>query len=268
MLDQFDLFASGPQPDTDHSPEQSQQSQKFSSQDPAPTVDVTVAPLTAEEKLAHLEAIRAPALSCPRCKLSRTRTNVVFGEGNAASPLMLVGEGPGESEDASGRPFVGRAGKLLEEVLRRNGMARHHVYVTNVIKCRAANFEGGRMVNRPPEPDEISACQPWLEQQTSIIKPLVVVCIGGPAANTVIHKNFRITAERGKWCTTSPYAAWTMAVFHPAYILRLNGPAYDAALETLVEDVGRARQKVIEVKRQLKETRESAAPPPPRNLFD
>jgi len=260
MAAQFSLFDDNPQPAAE--PEQ-----------PAPAVApaaVPVAeperPLTPEEKTALLDEVRGPALGCTRCGLSRNRTQVVFGEGNPAAPLVFVGEGPGENEDATGRPFVGRAGKLLDEVLRRNGMTRQHVYICNVVKCRAADLQGGRWMNRPPSPEEISACQPWLEQQLGIIKPLVVVCVGAPAANTVIHKGFRITSERGRWFTNSPYAPWTVAVFHPAYVLRLSGPGYDAALETLVEDVGKARLKVIEVKRALKQA--AAAAPPPRNLFE
>ncbi|MCC2671267.1 MAG: uracil-DNA glycosylase, family 4 [Armatimonadetes bacterium] len=224
------------------------------------------AALSPEEKAAILAELRAPALGCQRCGLARTRTNVVFGEGNPAAPLVFVGEGPGENEDATGRPFVGRAGKLLDEVLRRNGMTRNHVYICNVIKCRAADLQNGRWLNRPPTAEEIAACNPWLEQQLGTIKPLVVVCLGAPAANTVIHKGFRITSERGRWFTNSHLAPWTTAVFHPAYVLRLQGPAYDAALDTLIEDIGNARRKVIEVKRQLKEA--AAAAPPPRSLFD
>jgi len=218
------------------------------------------------DKPALLEALRIPALSCERCGLARTRTNVVFGEGNPAAPLVFVGEGPGENEDATGRPFVGRAGKLLDEVLRRNGMTRNHVYICNVVKCRAADMENGRWLNRPPTVEEVAACNPWLSEQLGIIKPLVLVCVGSPSANTVIHKGFRMMAERGRWFNTSPYAPWTMAVMHPAYVLRLQGPSYDAALDTLVEDVGNARKKVIEIKRQLKEA--AAVTPPPRSLFD
>jgi uracil-DNA glycosylase len=222
--------------------------------------------LTPEEKATLLEEIRTPALSCTRCGLAETRTNVVFGEGNPAAPLVFIGEGPGENEDATGRPFVGRAGKLLDEVLLRNGMTRNHVYICNVLKCRASNLERGRRLNRPPTADEIAACQPWLEEQLGLIKPLVVVCLGAPAANTIIHKGFRMTSERGRWFTDSGYAPWAMAVFHPAYVLRLDGPGYDAALDTLIQDIGNARRKVIEVKKLMKEAAQAA--PPPRSLFE
>src|SRR5437764_927611 len=100
--------------------------------------------LTPEDKAARLDAIRVVAVECTRCGLSRTRTNVVFGEGNPAAPLVFVGEGPGENEDATGRPFVGRAGKLLDEVLRRNGMTRAHVHIGYVLQCAPANMDAGR----------------------------------------------------------------------------------------------------------------------------
>lgn len=240
----------------------------------APAAELSVLPYTAAvpvvvqdraTKEALLAEVREPALVCTRCSLAQTRANVVFGEGNPAAPLVFVGEGPGENEDATGRPFVGRAGKLLDQVLRENGMTREHVYICNTLKCRAANFEDGRWKNRPPSPEESAACAPWLKQQLEIIRPLVVVCLGGPAANAVIHTNFRITAERGRWFQTSPFAPWTMAAFHPAYILRMQGPSYGAARQQLVDDIAAARRKVIEVKRQLKE--QAATAPPPPSLF-
>lgn len=261
MSDQFSLFDDHLQPvELEAPPEAAVLKRPEPPPIPSPVL------LSPEEKAALLEELRRPALGCVRCDLSRTRTNVVFGEGNAAAPLVFVGEGPGENEDATGRPFVGRAGKLLDEVLHRNGMTRNHVYICNTVKCRAADMVNGRWNNRPPTPAEISACNSWLEQQLGIIKPLVIVCLGSPAANTLIHKGFRITSQRGRWFTHSPYAPFAMAAFHPAYVLRLQGPSYDAALDTLIEDIGNARKKVIEVKRQLKEA--AAAAPPPRNLFE
>lgn len=213
-----------------------------------------------EDAVARLEPVREQALACPRCDLALTRRHVVFGEGNPNSPLVLIGEGPGETEDATGRPFVGRAGQLLDKALAENGMTRQHVYICNVIKCRACSIEDGRASNRPPTPQEIDACKPWLVQQLEIIRPLVIVCVGSPAANTIIHKNFQITRERGQWfeCPHAPYAT---AVLHPAFILRQHGEPFDAARATLVQDIGAARLKVIEAKKQ---------PPaqPQRSLFD
>lgn len=213
--------------------------------------------LSPEEKEARMAQVRERALVCVRCPLAQTRTKVVFGEGNVASPLVFVGEGPGETEDATGRPFVGRAGKLLDEVLRENGMTRSHVYICNIVKCRAASFEEGRWKNRPPRVEEVEACREWLRAQLRIIQPIVIVCLGAPAANEIIHKNFRMTQERGRWFTTSPFAPWTMAAFHPAYVLRLHGSSYEAARAALSGDIADARRKVIEVRRQQAEAARS-----------
>lgn len=196
------------------------------------------------------------ASTCTRCDLALSRRTVVFGEGNPETPLVLVGEGPGEHEDATGRPFVGRAGALLDKVLAENGMGRQHVYICNVIKCRAAVMEGSRLKNRPPRVEEIEACKPWLVAQIETIRPKVIVCLGGPAANVIIHRNFRITQERGQWFE-SAYAPHAMATLHPAYVLRLQGDAYERARQTLVDDLGAARRKVIKAKKQA-----------PRTLFD
>ncbi|MFQ3609921.1 MAG: uracil-DNA glycosylase, partial [Fimbriimonadales bacterium] len=150
---------------------------------------------------------------CTACRLSQTRTNVVFGEGNPRSPLVIVGEGPGEQEDATGRPFVGRAGALLDKALREAGMARRHVYICNVLKCRACLIENGRVRNRPPTQEEIQACLPWLDAQLTLIRPLVIVCLGAPSASTIIHKNFKMTQERGQWFS-SRWAPAVIAALH------------------------------------------------------
>ena len=190
---------------------------------------------------------------CTACRLHATRTRVVFGEGNPESPMMLIGEGPGQNEDATGRPFVGRSGALLDECLRENGILRKHVYVCNVIRCRACAMELGRIKNRPPTPEESSACSPWLEQTIDIVRPCVILCVGGPAANAVIRRGFRIMHERGQWFETR-YVRYAMATLHPAYILRQEGEAYDAARANLVADIGAARRKVIEAKREPRMT--------------
>jgi DNA polymerase len=203
--------------------------------------------------VAETEELRLSALSCERCELSETRTNVVFGEGNPDTPLVIIGEGPGEHEDATGRPFVGRAGALLDQALRENGLTRKHVYITNIIKCRACITESGRTRNRPPRISEVNACLPWLEKQLALIQPLVILCLGAPAANAIIHRDFKMTQERGNWFETR-YARHAIAALHPAYILRQDGEMYEQARGSLVADIGSARRKVIESKNEPKQT--------------
>lgn len=210
-----------------------------------------------------LEPIAEEAARCTRCGLAEGRNNVVFGAGNPDTPMLLIGEGPGEQEDATGTPFVGRAGILLDKALRANGITRKHIYICNIIKCRATLLEDGRVMNRPPHVDEIQACNAWLTQQIEIIKPLVIVCVGRPAAELMIHTGFGITAERGKWFD-SPYCRAITAVLHPAYILRQHGAAFDASYGLLVQDLAAARRKVIELKKQPENP---AAPPAPLSLF-
>jgi uracil-DNA glycosylase len=172
-----------------------------------------------EERLAELA--RQVAV-CTRCDLALTRTNTVFGTGDPFSPLVLIGEGPGENEDATGLPFVGRAGKLLDDILAAVNLTRQDVYITNIVKCRAAVEEGGQLKNRQPRTGEIRACNPYLQGQIEAIKPKIILCLGGPAAKTVIDKDFKITKDRGKWYDLEG-GIKGMATFHPAYILRQRG---------------------------------------------
>jgi len=205
----------------------------------------------------QIEELHAKAMNCQACELCQTRTNVVFGEGNPVTPLVIIGEGPGANEDATGRPFVGRAGQLLDQALRENGITRKHVYICNVLKCRASIIEGSSVRNRPPAASEINACLPWLQQQLEIIKPLVILCLGAPAANQIIHKDFKMTKERGTWFKT-PYAGHAMAALHPAYVLRQHGEEFEAARNSLVTDISAARARVIEAKKEQ---------PPKETLF-
>ncbi len=199
-----------------------------------------------------LTALASKASQCTRCALAATRTNVVFGEGNPKSPLVIVGEGPGQQEDATGRPFVGRAGILLDECLAECGITRKHIYICNTVKCRACIVEGSRVRNRPPMPDELKACFGWLDQQLEAIKPLVILCLGAPSASTLIHKEFRMLAERGTWHTTCKYARYTMASLHPAFILRHGGDAFQTYRSLLVGDIEAARKKVIQARKDAK----------------
>ncbi len=199
-----------------------------------------------EERLAELS--RQVAV-CTRCDLALTRTNTVFASGDPYSPLMLVGEGPGENEDATGLPFVGRAGKLLDDILAAVDLTRQNVYLTNTVKCRAAVEEGGRMKNRPPRTGEIRACNIYLQGQMESVKPEIILCLGGPAAKTVIDKDFRITKDRGKWYDLDGVKA--MATFHPAYVLRQRGDDLQNAKRLVWKDIQAVYaeyQKVMEAR--------------------
>ncbi len=206
---------------------------------------------TGPSKTERIITLAAAASSCVRCDLAQGRTHVVFGDGNPEAPLMIIGEGPGQNEDATGRPFVGRAGVLLDACLKENGISRKHIYITNVVRCRPKLVEAGRVTNRPPTPEEVKACSYWLEETIAAIDPLVILCLGAPSANSIIHKGFKMTQERGQWFE-SKFVRYAMASWHPAYILRLQGEAYDAARASLVSDIAAARQKVIEAKKEVK----------------
>jgi DNA polymerase len=185
-----------------------------------------------------LGRLREGAQGCTACGLSVGRTHVVFGEGNPGSPLVLVGEGPGEQEDLTGRPFVGRAGQLLDQALADNGLDRTHVYICNTVKCRACDREGGKANNRPPTLQEVEACRRWLVPQLRAIAPEVVLCVGAPSARNLIHPDFRITKERGRYFPCE-FARTALATLHPSYILR-NGGQGDGGYALLVADIGRA----------------------------
>jgi DNA polymerase len=186
-----------------------------------------------------LEALRQAAESCTACGLAARRRNVVFGEGNPASPLVLVGEGPGETEDATGRPFVGRAGQLLDRALGDNGLSRADVYICNIVKCRAFDWVDGKPQNRPPSDEETLACRRWLEPQLARIAPKVILCVGAPSARSLIKRGFRITQERGRYFPCA-YARTAIASLHPAYILRQQSATSDGGYGLLVDDIARA----------------------------
>ena len=188
-----------------------------------------------EDRHGRLEELSKQVAVCTRCDLSQSRTNTVFGSGDPHSPLMLVGEGPGENEDATGLPFVGRAGKLLDDILAAVNLSRDQVYLTNTVKCRAAVEEGNRMKNRQPQTAEIRACNPYLQAQFETVKPGIILCLGAPAAKTIIDKNFKITKDRGKWYEA--YGAKAMATFHPAYVLRQQGQELNQTKRLVWQDI-------------------------------
>jgi uracil-DNA glycosylase family 4 len=161
---------------------------------------------------APLHAIREALGDCRRCKLHPHRTQIVFGVGSPRAELMFVGEGPGEEEDRRGEPFVGRAGQLLTEIITRGmGLRRADVYIANVVKCRPPG-------NRNPEPDEIAACQPFLERQVEAVDPKVIVALGKFAAQTLLSTAAPISKLRGRWFDF--HGRKLMPTFHPSYLLR------------------------------------------------
>lgn len=186
-----------------------------------------------------LDQLRDESASCRACGLAERRNNVVFGEGNPHSPLVLVGEGPGDEEDRTGRPFVGRAGKLLDQALADCGLSREDVYICNTVKCRACDWSSGRPVNRPPTDAETEACRRWLLPQLNAIAPWVILCVGSPSAKNLIKRDFKITQERGKYFPCA-YARTAMATLHPAYILRNQRPGSDGGYGLLVADISKA----------------------------
>lgn len=159
-----------------------------------------------------LERLRAACQDCQKCRLWETRTNVVFGVGNGSAEVMFVGEGPGENEDLQGEPFVGRAGKLLDDMLSIIGLSRReNIYIANMVKCRPPK-------NRDPEKDEKAACIGYLEAQIRAIAPKIIVCLGRIAAMAFIGDDFKITRDHGKWYERDGIRV--MAVYHPAALLR------------------------------------------------
>jgi uracil-DNA glycosylase family 4 len=158
-----------------------------------------------------LETIRADLGECRRCKLCRTRTNIVFGTGNANAELMFVGEAPGADEDEQGLPFVGRAGQLLTKIIQAIDMRREEVYICNILKCRPPQ-------NRNPETEEIATCQPFLFRQIAAIRPRVICALGTFGAQTLLRTKEPISRLRGQFIDFQ--GTKLMATFHPAYLLR------------------------------------------------
>lgn len=160
-----------------------------------------------------LKELACEAATCTRCALSRTRTQAVFSDGNPKASIMLIGEGPGQQEDETGVPFVGRAGQLLTQILSAVGIDRKRdIYICNTVKCRPPQ-------NRKPEPEEMSACFPYLEGQIYWVKPKLILLAGATAVQDVLKTKQGITRIRGQWFDT-PFGAKAMPIFHPSYLLR------------------------------------------------
>ncbi len=198
----------------------------------------------------ELEALRVPCLSCVACKLAGTRRNVVFGEGDPDARVMFIGEGPGEEEDRTGRPFVGRAGQLLDQIIAAVQLPRASVFIGNIVKCRPPG-------NRNPEPDEVAACDGWLLEQIRLIRPQLIVTLGNVPTQWALGTTQGITKLRGQWGEFkklgTPIAV--MPMLHPAYLLRnpvrtVGGPKWQTwqdikAVKARLDELGSKPADVV-----------------------
>ena len=170
---------------------------------------------------------------CQKCRLCAGRTYPVPGEGNPHARLMFIGEGPGRDEDQTGRPFVGRAGQLLDKMIGAIGLSREEVFIANVVKCRPPQ-------NRATEADEVAACMPYLRAQVGLIRPQVIVLLGSSALGAILGPDHRITRERGAWIERK--GVWFMPTFHPAALLR-----DESKKRPVWEDLKKVRDKLQEL---------------------
>ena len=182
--------------------------------------------------------LRKDCFSCNKCPLGETRTNLVFGVGNETADILFVGEGPGENEDLQGEPFVGKAGKLLDKYLEVIGLDRNkNIYIANIVKCRPPQ-------NRDPQEDEQEACINWLREQTRLIKPKIIVCLGRIAATRLISPDFKVTRQHGQFIKKGNI--YFMGTFHPAALLRNESQKADA-----LSDFQNLREKIKELEINL-----------------
>jgi DNA polymerase len=185
-----------------------------------------------------LASLRRDAAGCRNCDLWRDATQTVFGEGRAGAALMLVGEQPGDREDTLGRPFVGPAGRLLDEALDEARIARDEVYVTNAVKHFKWRARGKRRIHDKPNAAEVAACRPWLDGELAAVSPRVLVLLGATAAQALLGRAFRVTKERGRAVEGTGIAPYVVATVHPSAIVRISdSEERAAALADLVGDL-------------------------------
>ena len=195
----------------------------------------TAEPLVPERPT--LSSLREAAAGCRACPLWQTGTQTVFGEGARAAEVMLVGEQPGDKEDLAGRPFVGPAGRVLDDGLAEAGIDRELAYVTNAVKHFKWTARGKRRIHAKPNWSEIAACRPWLEAELAVVEPRVLVCLGATAAQALLGRDFRVTRQRGE-PIESPLAPFAVATVHPSSILRAaDEHAREAEYAAFVDDL-------------------------------
>ena len=189
---------------------------------PGPEQPQASAPEVPPVPAGDLGALCQTALACTRCPLCRTRSNVVFGEGDPRAQLMFIGEGPGFDEDRLGRPFVGKAGQLLDKMIKAMQFSREEVYICNIVKCRPPD-------NRAPLPEEAAACLPYLQKQIELVSPEVIVLLGATAAHYLLNRKEGITRLRGRWLNYNGIPV--MPTFHPAFLLRQESAKREAWMD-------------------------------------
>ncbi len=191
------------------------------------------------DKSTEYQILKKKALNCIQCKLATTRHSVVFGEGNINADVMFIGEGPGRQEDLTGRPFVGRAGEFLTKMIEKGmQIKRSEVYIANIVKCRPT-VDMLMQKDRPPDEEEIDACQDYLIQQIKLISAKVVVTLGSPASKFLLKTQMGITKTRGKWHEYDGIPV--MPTYHPSYVIRNGGE-----MSPLKKDVWEDLKKVIQ----------------------
>jgi uracil-DNA glycosylase family protein len=195
-----------------------------------------------------LTSLREAAQHCEGCPLYANATQTVFGAGPARAEVMMVGEQPGDIEDRRGKPFVGPAGRLLDQMLEEAGIPRQRVYVTNAVKHFKWTPRGKRRLHGKPNSREIFACRPWLEAELEAIKPEILVLMGATAAQSLLGLQFRITKNRGQ-PFESDWAPWTMATYHPSALLRaIHQPGEEQLRRDFLADMRLVAEKLAELK--------------------
>jgi len=193
-------------------------------------------------KRSTLPSLRRAAAGCRGCDLYKDATQTVFGEGRNDARIMMVGEQPGDREDIAGRPFVGPAGALLDRAIEEAGLARDHIYLTNVVKHFKHVMRGKRRIHKKPDLEEIQACIPWLDAELARIEPKVLVLLGATAAQAMLGRSFRVTQHRGEFLD-SPLAPLVTATVHPSSILRSRtDEERRSAFDAFVDDLRRVAQ--------------------------
>ena len=200
---------------------------------------------------ADIDELKRAAVDCKGCELWKRATQVVFSAGNPRAPLALVGEQPGDVEDRQGIPFVGPAGRLLQEALEEAGVSKEDVYVTNAVKHFRFTERGKRRIHATPQVTHIRACLPWLEAEVKLVDPTLIVCLGATAARALLGSSFRVTKQRGQVLelATPVGVRPVLATVHPSAVLRAAGDDRDEAFGGLVADLRTARDAVIQQER-------------------